>query len=115
MRNNSPPSWEVFLKNVTPNVSRQTSSKRVEGSLIGKLPKAEKIPTRDETIRMCARFGWYPPGWRQILRLPDRFLHQLGGVGEKPDYSRCAPYIDSWKLSRASTADKLVLNDGEVA
>lgn len=81
------------------------ATKRLDTSLLNKLPELEKLPERGDVIRICAKMKAYPPGWRTILKLPDRYMPEAGGVGEKPDYKRAAPYVNTWEVKK-DTFDK---------
>lgn len=94
-------SWDDWHRNVVGgNRTTARATKRLDTSLLNKLPELEKLPERADVIRICARLKAYPPGWRTILRLPDGYMPEAGGVGEKPDYKRAAPYINSWQVKK---------------
>jgi hypothetical protein len=93
--------WEIWKRNVIGGDSTtRRATKRLDTSLLNKLPELEKLPERSDVIRICAKMKAYPPGWRTILKLPDRYMPEAGGVGEKPDYKRAAPYINSWQVKK---------------
>ena len=95
--------WEIWKRNVIGGDSTtRRATKRLDTSLLNKLPELEKLPERADVIRICAKMRSYPPGWRKILRLPDAYMPEAGGVGLAPNPAICNTYINSWEVRKDS-------------